>query len=91
MQAYSDFIDSMAVLLGGFASEKIFFGEVTTGASNDLQRVTATARQIVTQFGMDEKLGPRTFGQKDEMILTLAELALAFQFLVQFVLYLLLL
>jgi len=68
MQSYSDFIDSMAVLLGGFAAEKIFFGEVTTGASNDLQRVTATARKIVTQFGMDEKLGPRTFGQKDEMI-----------------------
>ncbi|MFA6307459.1 MAG: ATP-dependent zinc metalloprotease FtsH [Patescibacteria group bacterium] len=68
MQSYSDFIDSMAVLLGGFAAEKIFFGEVTTGASNDLQRATATARKIVTQFGMDEKLGPRTFGQKDEMI-----------------------
>jgi len=68
MKNYSDFIDAMAVLLGGFASEKIFFGEVTTGASNDLQRVTATARKMVTQFGMDEKLGPRTFGQKDEMI-----------------------
>ncbi|MFA6466652.1 MAG: ATP-dependent zinc metalloprotease FtsH [Patescibacteria group bacterium] len=68
MLSYSDFIDDMAVLLGGFAAEKIFFGEVTTGASNDLQKVTAMARKIVTQFGMDEKLGPRTFGQKDEMI-----------------------
>ena len=67
MTAYSDFIASMAVLLGGYAAEKTFFGEVTTGASNDLQRATATARKMVTQFGMDEKLGPRTFGQKDEM------------------------
>lgn len=68
MHSYSDFIDDMAVLLGGYAAEKIFFGEVTTGASNDLQKITATARRIVTQFGMDEKLGPRTFGQKDELV-----------------------
>jgi len=68
MNSYSDFIDSMAVLLGGYSSEKIFFGEVTTGASNDLKRVTEVAKKIVTQFGMDEKLGPRTFGEKEEMI-----------------------
>jgi len=68
MQSYSDFIDSMAVLLGGYAAEKIFFDEVTTGASNDLKKVTHTARQIVTQFGMDNKLGPRTFGEREEMI-----------------------
>ncbi|OGY93961.1 MAG: cell division protein FtsH [Candidatus Komeilibacteria bacterium RIFOXYC1_FULL_37_11] len=68
MQSYSDFIDDMAVLLGGYAAEKIFFKEVTTGASNDLQKVTAMAKKMVTQYGMDEKLGPRTFGQKEEMI-----------------------
>lgn len=68
MQSYSDFIDTMPVLLGGYAAEKIFFGEVTTGASNDLQKVTALAKRIVTQFGMDEKMGPRTFGQKEEMV-----------------------
>lgn len=68
MTSYSDFIDNMAVLLGGFAAEKIFFDEVTTGASNDLKRVTQMARQIVTQYGMDPKLGPRTFGEKEEMI-----------------------
>lgn len=67
MQSYSDFIDNMAVLLGGYAAEKIFFGEVTTGASNDLEKVTSTARKIVTRYGMDEKLGPRTFGQTDDM------------------------
>ncbi|MFA5127211.1 MAG: ATP-dependent zinc metalloprotease FtsH [Patescibacteria group bacterium] len=68
MHSYSDFLDNMAVLLGGYAAEKIFFGEVTTGASNDLKRVTDMAKKIVTQFGMDEKLGPRTFGEKEEMI-----------------------
>ncbi len=68
MHSYSDFIDNMAVLLGGFAAEKIFFDEVTTGASNDLKKVTQMARQMVTQYGMDTKLGPRTFGEKEEMI-----------------------
>ena len=68
MTSYSDFIDNMAVLLGGFAAEKIFFDEVTTGASSDLKKVTQMARQIVTQYGMDPKLGPRTFGEKEEMI-----------------------
>ncbi|MDQ5938861.1 MAG: cell division protease FtsH [Patescibacteria group bacterium] len=68
MTSYSDFIDNMAVLLGGFAAEKIFFDEVTTGASSDLKKVTQMARQMVTQYGMDSKLGPRTFGEKEEMI-----------------------
>jgi cell division protease FtsH len=58
----------MAVLLGGYASEKTFFGEVTTGASNDLQKVTDSARRMATQYGMNEELGPRTFGKKDEMV-----------------------
>lgn len=68
LQSYSAFIDTMAVLLGGYAAEKTIFGEVTTGASNDLKRVTDMARRMVTEFGMDEKLGPRTFGQKEEMV-----------------------
>lgn len=68
LKSYSEFIDNMAVLLGGYAAEKTFFGEVTTGASNDLKRLTESARRIVTEFGMDEKLGPRTFGQKEEMV-----------------------
>ncbi len=68
MTSYSDFVDNMAVLLGGFAAEKIFFDEVTTGASNDLKKVTQMARQMVTQYGMDHKLGPRTFGEKEEMV-----------------------
>ena len=68
MQGYSDFLDNMAVLLGGYAAEEMYFDEVTTGASNDLQKLTSIARKIVTQFGMDKKLGPRTFGQKEEMV-----------------------
>ena len=48
--------------LGGRAAEEIVFGEITTGASNDLEKVTATAKQMVMRFGMSEKLGPRVFG-----------------------------
>jgi cell division protease FtsH len=54
--------DTMAMTLGGRAAEEIVFGEVTTGASNDLEKVTATAKQMVMRFGMSEKLGPRVFG-----------------------------
>ena len=54
--------DQMAMTLGGRAAEEIIFGEVTTGASNDLQKVTATSKQMVMRYGMSEKLGPRVFG-----------------------------
>ncbi len=61
------FLDELAVLLGGYVSEKMIFGDVTTGAANDLDRATHMARNMVTRYGMSE-LGPRTFGQKEEMI-----------------------
>ena len=54
--------DTMAMTLGGRAAEELVFDEVTTGASNDLEKVTATAKQMVMRFGMSEKLGPRVFG-----------------------------
>jgi len=54
--------DTMAMTLGGRAAEEIVFGEITTGASNDLEKVTASAKQMVMRFGMSEKLGPRVFG-----------------------------
>jgi cell division protease FtsH len=54
--------DTMAMTLGGRAAEELVFSEVTTGASNDLEKVTATAKQMVMRFGMSEKLGPRVFG-----------------------------
>ncbi len=60
--------DDLAGLLGGRVAEEIIFGDVTTGASNDLERVTKLARQMVTQFGMSDSLGPLQFGQREEMI-----------------------
>src|SRR5437588_249040 len=54
--------DTMAMTLGGRAAEEIVFDEITTGAANDLEKVTATAKQMVMRFGMSEKLGPRVFG-----------------------------
>jgi cell division protease FtsH len=48
--------------LGGRAAEEIIFSEITTGASNDLEKVTETAKQMVMRFGMSERLGPRVFG-----------------------------
>ncbi len=68
MKSYPEFIDEMAVLLGGRTAESIFFDSVTTGASNDLERATKIARALITQFGMNEKMGARTLGQKEEMV-----------------------
>lgn len=64
----SEFIDDLAVLLAGHVTEKKVFGEITTGASSDLKKATALARQLITQFGMSDELGPRTYGEKEEMI-----------------------
>jgi cell division protease FtsH len=58
----AELADNMAMTLGGRAAEEIVFGEITTGASNDLEKVTATAKQMVMRFGMSERLGPRVFG-----------------------------
>src|SRR6202011_6381396 len=54
--------DAMAMTLGGRAAEEIVFGAITTGAANDIEKVTATAKQMVMRFGMSDKLGPRVFG-----------------------------
>jgi len=64
----SEFKDELAVLLGGFVTEKEIFNDLTTGASNDLKVATQIAQQLVTQYGMSEVLGPRTYGQKEEMV-----------------------
>ncbi len=58
----AELLDTMAMTLGGRAAEELVFNEITTGASNDLEKVTATAKQMVMRFGMSEKLGPRVFG-----------------------------
>ncbi|MEA2126170.1 MAG: cell division protease FtsH, partial [Solirubrobacteraceae bacterium] len=57
-----ELMDTMAMTLGGRAAEEIVFDQITTGASNDLEKVTATAKQMVMRFGMSDKLGPRVFG-----------------------------
>ena len=62
------FEDMMATALGGRAAEEIVFGESTTGASNDLQRTTQIAQKMVKQYGMSEKLGPRTLGRRQELV-----------------------
>ena len=58
----AELTDSMAMTLGGRAAEEIVFSEITTGASNDLEKVTATAKNMVMRYGMSERLGPRVFG-----------------------------
>jgi len=58
----------ITILLGGRVAEMVRFGDVTTGASNDLERATQTARQMVTQFGMSDRLGLVTLGRKQHEV-----------------------
>ncbi|QBD81948.1 ATP-dependent zinc metalloprotease FtsH [Ktedonosporobacter rubrisoli] len=62
------FEDMLAYALGGHVAELIIFGEVTTGASNDIERVTKTARSMVTEYGMSSRIGPMALGHKDELV-----------------------
>jgi cell division protease FtsH len=63
----SALMDQLAMTLGGRAAEELVFYEVTTGAANDLERVTSTAKQMIMRFGMSEKLGPRVLGRNHDM------------------------
>jgi cell division protease FtsH len=58
-----EFLDELASMLGGYAAEKLIFGDITTGASNDLEVATELAKQLVLKFGMSEKLGPVSFAK----------------------------
>src|SRR5207237_8170640 len=60
-------MEQMAMTLGGRAAEELVFREVTTGAANDLEKVTSTAKQMIMRFGMSEKLGPRVLGRNQDM------------------------
>jgi cell division protease FtsH len=62
------FEDILAYALGGHVAELIIFGEVTTGASNDIERVTKIARSMVTEYGMSGRIGPMALGHKDELV-----------------------
>jgi cell division protease FtsH len=64
----SQFKDMLATLLAGHAAEELIFNEITTGAQSDIEEATKLARRMVTTYGMSEKLGPRTFGHKEELI-----------------------
>ncbi len=64
----SKFEAMIATALGGRVAEEIVFGEITTGASNDLQQVTRIARAMVTQYGMSSELGLRVYGEKQELV-----------------------
>jgi cell division protease FtsH len=70
LRTRSELEDMMAMLLGGRTAEEIVFGEITTGASDDIERATDTARGMVTQYGMSDKLGPQQLGKvKGEVFL----------------------
>ncbi|MDP8910359.1 MAG: ATP-dependent zinc metalloprotease FtsH [Chloroflexota bacterium] len=60
-----ELIDQLAMMLGGRVAEELTIGDFTTGAADDISRATATARDMVTQYGMSAKLGPMTFGEKE--------------------------
>ncbi|HSW43497.1 MAG TPA: ATP-dependent zinc metalloprotease FtsH [Patescibacteria group bacterium] len=68
LQSKTEFEDKIAGLLGGNAAERLVFGDTTTGASNDIEKATALARRMVTEFGMSDRLGPRAFGKRDELV-----------------------
>ena len=68
LQSKTEFEDKIAGLLGGNVAERLIFGDTTTGASNDIEKATDLARRMVTEFGMSDKLGPLSFGKRDEMI-----------------------
>ena len=60
--------DNLAMMLGGRVAEETAIGDITTGASNDIERATKMAKQMVTRFGMSEKLGPQTFGEANHEV-----------------------
>jgi cell division protease FtsH len=71
----AQFKDMLATLMGGHAAEELIFSEFTTGASDDIKRATDLAHKMVTEYGMSDKLGPRTFGNKQEMVFLGREIA----------------
>ena len=68
LQSKSEFEDKLAGLLAGNAAERLIFGDTTTGSSNDIEKATTLARKMVTEFGMSDKLGPLSFGKRDELV-----------------------
>jgi len=68
LQTKSQFLADLAVAFGGYAAEILMFKDLTTGSSNDIRQATELAHKLITQYGMSEDLGPRTFGKTQELI-----------------------
>ena len=68
LQTRKQFLAELAIFLGGYTAEKLYLGDISTGAANDLKEASELARKLVMQFGMSDKLGPVTFGKTEEMI-----------------------
>ena len=68
MLTKDEFDDMIAMALGGRIAEELTFRSITTGASNDLETATSIARNMVTRYGMSQKLGPRTYGKREELV-----------------------
>ncbi len=68
LRSKAEFESELAVLLGGYAAEKMIFKDTTTGASNDLRVASDLARRMITEYGMSDSIGPVTFGEKEEMV-----------------------
>jgi cell division protease FtsH len=68
-------LNNISILYGGWVAEKIIFGEITTGAGNDIERASELARKMVCEWGMSEELGPLAYGKKEEQIFLGREIA----------------
>jgi len=68
LQSKTEFEDKIAGLLGGNVAERLVFNDTTTGSSNDIEKATDLARRMVTEFGMSDRLGPLSFGKRDELV-----------------------
>ena len=68
LHSRAEFLEEIAVFLGGRIAEKLIFNEVTTGAQSDLRQATKLAKKLITDYGMSDKLGLRTYGEKEELI-----------------------
>ncbi|MEK7555389.1 MAG: ATP-dependent zinc metalloprotease FtsH [Patescibacteria group bacterium] len=75
LRTKSQFLADLAVMFGGYVSEQLTFGDISTGASNDIKEASELTRKLVTKFGMSEKLGPIAFGDTQEMIFLGREIA----------------
>jgi cell division protease FtsH len=68
LQSKSEFQDKIAELLAGNAAEYLILGDTTTGSANDIEKATDLARRMVTEWGMSERMGPLSFGKRDETL-----------------------